>query len=90
MDEIVGAIIAVNFVVQWERRYPKGHIDVLAFQGCLRREFNPHTVEAELRSDLRSVTHAIGRLMYYGAAKESMPLRITGLFSQKITSRSSE
>lgn len=76
MDEIVEAIIAVSFVVQRERRYPKGHMDVLAFQGCLRREFNPHTVEAELRS----VTHAIGQLMYYGAAKESMPLRITGLF----------
>ena len=66
MDEIVEAIIAVRFVVQRERCYPKGHMDVLAVQGCLRREFNPHTVEAELGS----VTHAIGQLINYGPAKE--------------------
>lgn len=68
VDEIVAAVKAVGFTVHRERRFPKGHMDIFAFQGRRNRHLNVHVIEAKLRSDLRSVTQAIGQLMYYGAA----------------------
>lgn len=68
VDEIAAAVEAAGFMVHREKRYPKGHIDILAFQGNRNQHFNAHVIEAKLHSNLRSVTQAIGQLMYYGAA----------------------
>lgn len=68
VDEIAAVLEAIGFTVHREKRYPKGHMDVLAFQGGRNHHFNAHVIEAKLHSDLRSITQAIGQLMYYGAA----------------------
>lgn len=68
VDGIASDLETAGFITKREYRYPRGHIDVFAFQGTPQNTFNAHIIEAKMNTDLQSVTQAIGQLMYYGAA----------------------